>query len=126
MLRDKLGSPLTPPPDESRKLSAISILPQTPPPLPERPSSLVPLHKYSLVGEEKGSPKFPLLLPPHPVSRRPPCPLPPIEAESTILSSTMADSDPIPPPLPKKPPKPPHRGEFAALFLFHAFTTIIF
>ncbi|KAL5966603.1 Dedicator of cytokinesi protein 1 [Taenia solium] len=105
---DCLDSPLSPP-SEPRKTSAVSLLPQTPPPLPERPSDLPPLH--DIVGEEasqarkfsSGSSRFS-----HIVPARPPCPLPP--EPDLAIGVPSSPSDTAPPPLPKKPPKPPPRA----------------
>ncbi|VDK39284.1 unnamed protein product [Taenia asiatica] len=102
-------SPLSPP-SEPRKTSAVSLLPQTPPPLPERPFDLPPLH--DIAGEDalqarkfsSGSSRFS-----HIVPARPPCPLPP--EPDLAIGVPSSPSDTAPPPLPKKPPKPPPRGK---------------
>ncbi|KAL5110864.1 Dedicator of cytokinesi protein 5 [Taenia crassiceps] len=106
---DILDSPLSPPLEEPRKSSAVSLLPQTPPPLPERPSDLPPLH--DIANDEasqarklsSSSSRFPYTGP-----RRPPCSLPPEPDLATGALSSLSDT--APPPLPKKPPKPPPRA----------------
>nr|CDS17481.1 dedicator of cytokinesis protein 1 [Echinococcus granulosus] len=93
-----LDSPLSPPSEEPRKTYATSLLPQTPPPLPERPSDLSSLH--DIAGEEAS--RFP-----HIDSRRPPCSL--LPEPDRAAGAVSSPSDAAPPPLPKKPPKPPPR-----------------
>ncbi|CDS42524.1 dedicator of cytokinesis protein 1 [Echinococcus multilocularis] len=93
-----LDSPLSPPSEEPRKTYAISLLPQTPPPLPERPSDLPSLH--DIAGEEAS--RFP-----HIDSGRPPCSL--LPEPDRVAGAVSSPSNAVPPPLPKKPPKPPPR-----------------
>uniref|UniRef100_A0A0R3TUC0 DOCKER domain-containing protein n=1 Tax=Rodentolepis nana TaxID=102285 RepID=A0A0R3TUC0_RODNA len=129
---ENLTSPLSPPPDQ-RKVSSVSIIPPTPPPLPERPSDLFSLNGGdSLTSGNRHSRKFSFndtaststptsrfrLTPASSttsltLTRRPPCPLP-LEPDSNSPDVTQTVSsnsgDDIPPPLPKKPPKPLSHG----------------
>ncbi|EUB62246.1 Dedicator of cytokinesis protein [Echinococcus granulosus] len=98
-IRARTNSPLSPPSEEPRKTYATSLLPQTPPPLPERPSDLSSLH--DIAGEEAS--RFP-----HIDSRRPPCSL--LPEPDRAAGAVSSPSDAAPPPLPKKPPKPPPRN----------------
>ncbi|VDM33755.1 unnamed protein product [Hydatigera taeniaeformis] len=111
---DCLDSPLSPPSEEPRKSSAVSLVPQTPPPLPERPSDLPQLN--NIAGEESllarkinlTSSRFS-----HIGTRRPPCSLP--SEPDLAVGAPSSPSDDVPPPLPKKPPRPPPRAVISIL-----------
>ncbi|VDD82457.1 unnamed protein product [Mesocestoides corti] len=98
-----LDLPTSPTPDQ-RSRSVVSLLPQTPPPLPERPPDLPPING-TLVAPPQGR-KLSIQARLSNTSRKPLCPLPP----EPDLASNPNPSDLTPPPLPKKPPKPPPRS----------------
>lgn len=121
-----LDSPLSSPPADQRKISSVSLVSQTPPPLPERPSDLPSIsgnvsmtgrsHKLSFT--DTASTSYRHGLPPIAGNlstasatltlRRPAYPLPP---EPDSLPPAASPSDEVPPPLPKKPPKLPPRSK---------------